>query len=74
MMVRVGSSTPFGVVVLGDGSMVKVENTERLRSEVLDVAQRIREHRRTIRDEIPVRQPAVKCRECGRRGNCGQSL
>jgi hypothetical protein len=74
MMVRVGSSAPFGVVVLGEGSRVKVENTERLRSEVLDVAQRIREHRRTIRDEIPVKQPAAKCRVCGQRGNCGQAL
>ena len=30
-----GVRPPFGVVVLGDGSRVKVKNTERLRSKVL---------------------------------------
>ncbi|CAN0499904.1 unnamed protein product [Phaeothamnion confervicola] len=37
---------------------------------VLDVAERIRERRRSIREEIPVRQPAAKCRACGQRANC----
>ena len=64
---------PFGVVVLGDGSRVEVKNTEGLRCEVLGVAEKIREHRRTIREEIPVRQPAAKCRVCGQRPNCGQA-
>jgi CRISPR-associated exonuclease Cas4 len=68
-----GVRPPFGVVVLGDGSRVEVENTERLRSEVLGVAQKIREHRAKIREEIPVRQPAAKCRVCGQRANCGQA-
>ena len=68
-----GVRPPFGVVVLGDGSRVEVENTERLRSEVLAVAEKIREHRAKIREEIPVRQPAAKCRVCGQRGNCGQA-
>ena len=63
----------FGVVVLGDGSRVEVKNTERLRLEVLAVAERIREHRRRIDEEIPVSQPAAKCRACGQRGNCGQA-
>ncbi len=44
-----GVRPPFGVVVLGDGSRVQVENTERLRSEVLSVAEKIREHRRAAR-------------------------
>ena len=68
-----GVRPPFGVVVLGDGSRVEVKNTERLRSEVLAIAQKIREHRAKIREEIPVRQPAAKCRGCGQRGNCGQA-
>ena len=68
-----GVRPPFGVVVLGDGTRVEVKNTEGLRSEVLGVAEKIREHRLTIREEIPVRQPAAKCRVCGQRGNCGQT-
>jgi len=68
-----GVRPPFGVVVLGDGKRVQVENTERLRSEVLAIAQKIREHRAKIRAEIPVRQPAAKCRMCGQRGKCGQA-
>ena len=65
-----GVRPPFGVVVLGDGSRVKVKNTERLRSKVLGIAERIREHRATIREEIAVRQPAAKCRACGQRAKC----
>ena len=68
-----GVRPPFGVVVLGDGSRVEVKNTEGLRSEVLGVAEKIREHRLTIREEIPVRQPAAKCRVCGQRPNCHQA-
>ena len=49
---------PFGVVVLGDGSRVEVQNTELLRSKVLAIAEQIRESRKTIREEIPVRQPS----------------
>lgn len=67
-----GERPPHGFVVLGDGSRVKVENTERLRSEVLAIAERIRERRQAIREEIPVRQPAAKCRACGQRKNCDQ--
>lgn len=65
-----GVRPAFGVIVLGNGSRVTVKNTERLRSKVLDVAEKIREHRRNIREEIPVRQPAAKCRACGQRANC----
>ena len=68
-----GERPPFGVVVLGDGSRVEVKNTEELRSKVSGIAERIRENRRAIREEIPVRQPAAKCRVCGQRGNCGQA-
>lgn len=65
-----GKRPPHGVVVLGDGSRVEVENTEALRSEVLAIAAAIREHRSKVGEEIPVRQPAWKCRACGQRENC----
>lgn len=68
-----GERPPFGVVVLGDGSRVEVPNTEALRSEVLSIAEKIRERRRAIGEAIPVRQPAWKCRMCGQRKNCGQA-
>lgn len=68
-----GVRPPHGMVVLGDGSRVEVKNTERLRSTVLEVAEKIRAARRVIRDEIPVRQPPAKCRSCGQRRNCGQA-
>jgi hypothetical protein len=67
-----GVRPPFGVVVLGDGRRVEVKNPERLRSKVLAIAEEIRERRRALREEIPVRQPAAKCRVCGQRGNCGR--
>ena len=67
-----GERPPYGVVVLGDGSRVQVKNTEQLRSEVLSIAQGIRESRDRIEEEIPVNQPAWKCRACGQKSNCGQ--
>lgn len=67
-----GERPPFVVVVLGDGSRVQVENTEALRCEVLSIAEKIREHRVRLGAEIPVRQPAWRCRMCGQRENCGQ--
>ena len=68
-----GVRPPHGVVVLGDGSRVEVKNTDKLRAEVLSVADEIREHRRRLDEEIPVRQPAAKCRACGQRSNCRQA-
>ena len=70
---RFGVRPPQGVVVLADGKRVEVENTDELRAEVLSVAAKIREHRREIEREIPVRQPAAKCRACGQRTNCGRA-
>lgn len=43
--VEYGERPPFGWVVLGDGSQVKVKNTEKLRTKVLFIAERIRESR-----------------------------
>ena len=68
-----GARPPYGWVVIRDGKRVKVENTETLRAEVLAIAERIRESRRAVVEEIPVRQPAWKCRACGQRENCSQA-
>jgi CRISPR-associated exonuclease Cas4 len=68
-----GVRPPFGVVVIRDGERVEVENTEALRSEVLSIAEKIREHRRRLEEDIPVSQPAWKCRVCGQRKNCRQN-
>jgi CRISPR-associated exonuclease Cas4 len=70
---KYGERPPYGVVVLGDGSRVRVKNTEQLRSEVLSIAQNIRESRARIEEEIPVNQPAWKCRGCGQKLNCRQA-
>lgn len=69
-----GKRPPYGVVVLGDGSRVRVEATDELCSEVVEIAERIREHRARMAEEIPVEQPAWKCERCGQRPNCGQML
>ena len=53
-----GVRPPHGWVVIRDGERVKVQNTEQLRAEALAIAEEIREHRRAIREEVPVRQPA----------------
>lgn len=65
-----GVRPPFGVVVLGDGTRVRVRNTEALRSEVLSIASRIREQRARLSLPVRVSQPANKCRLCGQQANC----
>ena len=64
-----GVRPPHGFIVLGDGTREKVKNTEALRSEVLVVAEKIREHRRRTRrrdpgeptsGQVPRLRPAVK--------------
>src|SRR4051794_4482868 len=68
-----GVRPPFGVAVIRDGERVEVENTEGLRLEVLAIAEKIREHRRNIEQDIRVRAVAAKCRACGQRQNCRQA-
>ena len=65
-----GVRPPYGVVVLGDGSRVRVRNTRALRAEVLAIAARIREQRARLSLPVRVNQPAAKCRQCGQRANC----
>jgi CRISPR-associated exonuclease Cas4 len=69
-----GVRPPYGVLVMGDGTRVEVENAAELRSRVLAIAELIRERRRILRDEIPVRPIAAKCRACGHRINCKQAI
>jgi CRISPR/Cas system-associated exonuclease Cas4 (RecB family) len=52
---------------------VRVENTERLRSEVLSIADQIRTHRRRLRESLPVSPSPAKCRACGGRVHCDQA-
>ena len=68
-----GVRPPHGVVVLAEGKRVEVENSEELKAEVLSVAEKIREHRRNIEQEIQVQAVAAKCRACGQRKNCSQA-
>ncbi len=68
-----GVRPEFGVVVLGGGTRVTVNNTETLRAEVLAIAAKIRESRENCSESISVHQPAYKCRRCGQRGNCEQA-
>ncbi len=68
-----GRRPPCGAIVLEGGGPVEVPLTEELEAEVLSIAQRIREHRRRIHEEIPVRPAAGQCRGCGQRQNCSQA-
>src|SRR3954466_13279868 len=69
-----GVRPPYGVVVIRDGKRIEVENSEALRFEVLSIAEKIRKHRKTITEEINVRAVEWKCRVCGQRGNCLQTI
>ena len=66
-----GVSPSHGYISLGDGRQ-RIANTPELREWVLGVAEQIRAARRDIQEQIPVRQPAAKCRGCGMRDECGQ--
>jgi len=62
-----------GFIVLGDGSRHKIDNTEQLRSWVLDIANQIRAARKAVTVPISVNPSVGQCRACGQRGNCGQA-
>jgi CRISPR-associated exonuclease Cas4 len=70
---KYGVRPPYGVVVLGDGSRVTVQNTDALRADVLAIAEAIRVRRARLTQPVPVSQPANKCRRCGQRANCSQA-
>ena len=67
-----GVRPTHGYISLGNGKRERVENTPELRAWVLGIAEQIRAARRNLGREIPVRQPAAKCRACGMRDGCGQ--
>jgi CRISPR-associated exonuclease Cas4 len=69
---EMGVRPPHGWIVTGQGTRHRIENTPELREWVLDVAEQIRATRRVLERDIPVRQPAAKCRACGMREGCGQ--
>jgi hypothetical protein len=61
-----------GVIVCGDGTRHRVENTEELRAWVLDLARQIRAGRQAVTVPIPVNPTSVQCRPCGMRGSAGR--
>ena len=67
-----GIRPPHGFIVTGDGERVKIENTEKLRARVLDVADQIRTARRQVAEPIRVNPRPAQCRSCGMREHCGQ--
>ncbi len=67
-----GERPTHGFVVLGDGKRVRVDYDEKLIDEVFTIAKAIRDRRKIIHVEVPVTQPAWKCRVCGQRENCSQ--
>ena len=69
---QLGVRPPYGVIVLGDGTRHRVENTEGLRAWVLELAGEIRAARAAVTMPIPVNPTPGQCRACGQRANCGQ--
>jgi hypothetical protein len=64
---------PYGVIVCGDGTRHRVENTPELRAWVLELAGQIRAARAELARPIPVSPPPGQCAACGVRGHCSQA-
>ena len=62
-----------GFIVCSDGTRHSIENDDRLRAWVLDLAEQIRAARTAVRVPIPVTPAPGQCRPCGLRGQCGQA-
>jgi CRISPR-associated exonuclease Cas4 len=62
-----------GFIVCGDGTRHRIENDERLRAWVLDLAGQIRAARTAVTVPIPVNPKRGQCYPCGMRGPCGQA-
>jgi CRISPR-associated exonuclease Cas4 len=62
-----------GVIVCGDGTRHRVENTDELRAWVIELAGQIRAARANVSQPIPVSPKPGQCRPCGMREHCGQA-
>jgi CRISPR-associated exonuclease Cas4 len=63
----------YGVIVCGDGTRHRVENTEELRAWVLELAGWVRAARAEVTRPIPVSPGPGQCCPCGMRGHCSQA-
>ncbi len=64
---------PHGFIICGDGTRHRIENDDRLRAWVLELAGQIRVARGKITVPIPVSPKPGQCRPCGLRAYCGQA-
>ena len=64
---------PHGFVICGDGTRHRIDNDDRLRAWVLELAGQIRAARSKVSMPIPVDPKPVWCRPCGMRAHCGQA-
>ena len=63
----------YGVIVLGDGTRQRIDNTEQLRAWVLELAARIRAARANLGQPIPVNASPSQCRVCNMQRHCTQA-
>ena len=70
---RFGEEPSHGIIVCGDRSRHRVENTAELRERVLAIAGQIRAARQRLAEPLPVDASPAQCRACGQRPNCRQS-
>jgi CRISPR-associated exonuclease Cas4 len=68
-----GVRPTHGYIVCGDGARHRVENTEKMRSWVLQQAERIRMARANLAVAIHVDPTPEQCAACGVRIHCGQA-
>jgi hypothetical protein len=64
---------PHGLLVCGDGSRHRLENTAELRAWVLDLAGQLRAARAIVDPPILVHPVPSQCRPRGMRGHSGQA-
>jgi CRISPR-associated exonuclease Cas4 len=69
-----GVRPPYGVVVLGDGQRVQIDNTPALRQQVVRIAEQIRQHRALLTQPLRPTATPAKCRVCSQRVHCHQRL
>ena len=63
----------YGIIVLGDGTRQRIDNTEELQAWVLELAARIRAARAGVTEPIPVQPQPGQCRACAMRSHCTQA-